>query len=138
MTARKISRNKSAVHDINYHLIFVTNYRKRVLNGGTADVLERLLRDIAARRGLEIISLSIQPDHVHLFVSADPFQTPCAIVKSFKGETALKLFREFPSLRLHLWKGALWSPSYWVSTAGSISSETVKNTLNSKEPVEKV
>lgn len=97
-----------------------------MLNGGTTVVLERLLRDIAARRGLEIISLSIQPDHVHLFISADPFQTPCAIVKSFKGETALKLFREFPSLRLHLWKGTLWSPSYWVSTAGSISSETVK------------
>ncbi|MHA2296978.1 MAG: IS200/IS605 family transposase, partial [Candidatus Hodarchaeales archaeon] len=71
-----------------------------------------LLRNIAARRRLEIISLSIQPDHVHLFINADPFQLPCKIVKSFKGETAFKLFKEFPSLRLHLWKGTLWSPSY--------------------------
>ena len=126
MTTRKISRNSSAVHDINYHLIFVTKYRKQVLNGDTADVLEQLLRGIAARRRLEIISLSIQPEHVHLFISADPFQTPCAIVKSFKGEAAFKLFKECPSLRLHLWKGTLWSPGYWVSTAGSISSETVE------------
>jgi len=102
MTVRKISRNSSAVHDINYHLISVTKYRKRVLNGDTTDVLEQLLSGIAARRRLEIISLSIQPDHVHLFISADPFQTPFAIVKSFKGETAFKLFKECPSLRLHL------------------------------------
>ncbi|MHA2296304.1 MAG: transposase [Candidatus Hodarchaeales archaeon] len=46
-------------------------------------------------------------------MNADPFQLPCEIVKSFKGETAFKLFKEFPSLRLHLWKGTLWSPSYW-------------------------
>ncbi|MHA2299261.1 MAG: IS200/IS605 family transposase [Candidatus Hodarchaeales archaeon] len=126
MKTRRVSRKKSAVYDINYHLIFVTKYRKKILKGAIVDFLEARLREIAARRELEIISMSVQTDHVHLFIGGDPFQLPCDIVKQFKGETGLKLFKNFPALRLHLWKGRLWSPSYWVSTAGSISSETVK------------
>jgi len=41
------------------------------------------------------------PDHVHLVVSASPFDSPTEMVKVFKGVTALKLFKKFlePSAR---------------------------------------
>ncbi len=136
MKTRRFSRKSSAVYDINYHLIFVTKYRKHVLKGDVASYLERVLREIAAKRKLEIISISVQPDHVHLFIGADPLQPPYDIVKSFKGITNIKLFKQFPALQVHLWKGRLWSPSYWVSTAGSISSETVKKYIENQETEE--
>ncbi|MHA2296739.1 MAG: IS200/IS605 family transposase [Candidatus Hodarchaeales archaeon] len=133
MKIRRFSRKSSAVCDINYHLIFVTKYRKHVLNGEVVDYLERVLHDIATKRKLEIILISISPDHVHLFIGSDPLQPPYDIIKSFKGITSFKLFKQFPALQVHLWNGRLWSPSYWVSTAGSISAETVKKYIENQE-----
>ena len=66
------------------------------------------------------------PDHLHLFVSAPPFDSPTEIVKVFKGVTALRLFKKFPELRSEYWKGKLWSPSYYVGTAGHVSAETIR------------
>ena len=66
------------------------------------------------------------PDHIHLFISTTPFESPTGIVKVFKGVTALRLFKKFPELRDKYWKGKLWSPSYYVGTTGHVSAETIK------------
>jgi len=136
MKTRRFSRKSPAVYDINYHLIFVTKYRKHVLEGNVADYLERVLHDVATKRKLEIISISISPGHVHLFIGADPLQPPYDIIKSFKGISSFKLFKQFPALQIHLWNGRSWSPGYWVSTAGLISSETVKKYIENQETEE--
>jgi putative transposase len=44
-------------------------------------------------------------------------------VKAFKGRSSHHLRKEFPHL---LRLPSLWTSSYFVSTAGNISSETVK------------
>ena len=66
------------------------------------------------------------PDHIHLFISTTPFESPTGTVKVFKGVTALRLFKKFPELRNKYWKGKLWFPSYYVGTAGHVSAETIK------------
>ncbi|MHA2333360.1 MAG: hypothetical protein ACXAEU_15160 [Candidatus Hodarchaeales archaeon] len=48
------------------------------------------------------MSLSVQPDHVQIFVGTDSFNLPCDIVKSFKVISALKLFKRLPSQRIYL------------------------------------
>ena len=57
------------------------------------------------------------PDHIHLFIEANPFDSPTNIVKIFKGVTSLRIFKKFPELRQELWHGVLWSPSYYFGTA---------------------
>jgi putative transposase len=34
--------------------------------------LEQILREVAKEKGVEIPALEVQPDHLHLFVSAYP------------------------------------------------------------------
>jgi len=58
------------------------------------------------------------PDHVHLFISVDPDLAPNQVAHRLKGYTSHVLRREFPHLiRLP----ALWTRSYFVSTAGRVS-----------------
>jgi len=33
--------------------------------------------------------------------------------------------RKFPELELELWGGVMWSPSYYVGTAGDVSAKTI-------------
>jgi REP element-mobilizing transposase RayT len=38
------------------------------------------------------------PDHIHLFIEADPFDSPTNMVKIFKGVTGLKMSRKLPDI----------------------------------------
>jgi len=90
------------------------------------EFLEDQIATIAEAKGYMVLALEVMPDHAHLFVSAPPFDSPTGIVKVFKGVTALRLFKKFPELMNKYWEGKLWSPSYYVGTAGHVSAETIQ------------
>ena len=85
---------------------------------------------IADEYGFDILALEIMPDHIHLFVSAPPKYAPATLVKLFKGITARKLFKEFPELKKQFRKGHLWTPSYYLGTAGNVSADTIKRYID--------
>ena len=122
-----MGKTSSASYNINYHLVWCPKYRKPILEKPEVkQFLEEQIYTIAATKGFEVLALEVMPDHLHLFVSAPPFDSPTEIVKVFKGVTALRLFKKFPVLRNLFWKGKLWSPSYYVGTAGHVSAETIQ------------
>ena len=65
------------------------------------------------------------PDHVHLVISFPPKFAPSSIVKSFKGAAAREWFKRHPEDKAKLYKGHLWSPSFFMSTVRVLSKETV-------------
>jgi putative transposase len=54
--------------------------------------------------------------------------SPSALAKLFKGITSRRLWQELSEqIRRKLWKpGTLWSPSYYVGTAGNVSGDVIK------------
>ena len=106
-------------------IIWCPKYRRGILVDEVVLFLKQCLRTIAETKNWELIELEVMPDHIHIFISAPPFQAPTDIVKVLKGVTARRLFMEFPKLKKRLWKGSLWSPSYYVGTAGTVSTETI-------------
>ena len=113
----------------------VPQYRKSVLRGGVAQSLRELLESICAERKYEILSLEIQPDHLHLFVSFPPSVSIADAVRVLKGASARMLLMRHPELKNELWAGHLWSPSYYVGTAGSVSAETIKSYIERTEHI---
>lgn len=118
--------SRNCVWQTAYHVVWCPKYRKAVLTGDKAEALKALITEICADNGYKIISLEIQPDHLHLFVSLPPAESIAGAVKKLKGITARKLFLMFPSLKQELWGGHLWSPSYYAGTAGNVSAETIR------------
>jgi len=114
------------VYNINYHIVYSTKYRKKVLTGEIGEALKKINEEIALNNDIGLIEQEVMPDHVHLFVSAHPKYSPSKIVKIFKGGSARKLFTKFPELRNQLWRGHLWNPSYYVGTVGDITKEVVE------------
>ena len=86
--------------------------------GEVAEETERLLREAAEKNGMEILALSVQPDHVHVFISAPPRFAPADIVNLLKGYTSRKLREKFPHLKREVHSRGLWVRSYYVGTAG--------------------
>jgi putative transposase len=123
----------SAHYNINYHFVWCPKYRKPIFKGDLAEKLRLLLETICHTKKWEILELQIQPDHIHLFLSAPPYESPTGIVKVLKGTSAIQLFKAVPSLRTQLRKGHVWSPSYYVGTAGTVTSETIKRYIQMQE-----
>jgi putative transposase len=73
------------------------------------------------------------PDYVHLFIEANPFDSLTNIVKIFKGVTSLRMFKEFPQLHQQLWRGVLWSPSYYVGTSGDVTAEVIEKYVQGQQ-----
>jgi len=120
---------KHHVYLMNYHLIWCPKRRRPVLVGEVKNVLMQIIKNKAKQIGVDIIAFEIMPDHVHIFVSAYPTIPIHKIVKEFKGVSSNILRKEFP----HLLKlPSLWTHSYFASTAGNISNETIKKYIEAQ------
>lgn len=126
----KHSRNQ--VYLINYHLIWCPKRRKPVLVGEVKKRLEQILKEVAKEKRVEILALEVRPDHLHLFVSTYPQLQVHKLVKTLKGRSSHFLRREFPHL---LRLPSLWTNSYFVSTAGNVSSRAIQQYIEAQSKV---
>lgn len=117
-------RTNTTVSQLNYHFVFCPRYRRKIfLDQNLENRFKELTKEICEQHSLDILALECDQDHVHLFVNALPTQSPADIMAKIKGITSKRLREEFPHLK-HL--PSLWTRSYFVSTAGNVSSETIK------------
>ncbi len=118
------------VHLIVNHLIWCPKRRKAVLVGTVAQECERLIRAKCEQLGWTILEVAIQPDHVHLFVRVFPANAASKVIKEVKGFTAHALRAKYPSLKR---LPSLWTRSYFASTAGHVSQETIQRSIEAQK-----
>jgi len=116
-------RDEHRVHLIIYHLIWCPRRRKPVLVGPVEARCRELIEGKCAEHGWEILALAIQPDYIHLFVRVWPSDSAVEVVKECKGVTSFHVRKEFPDL---LKLPSTWTLSYFASTAGNVSQETIQ------------
>ena len=126
---------RNCVYQTAYHVVWCPKYRRSILTGDVARSLNALLDEICSDRGFVVLSKEIQPDHIHLFLSFSPSLSIADVVRILKGATARRLFVAHPELKKRLWDGHLWSPSYYVGTAGNVSAETIRKYIERTEHI---
>jgi putative transposase len=77
--------------------------------------------------------LATQPDHVHLFVRVWPSESAAEVVKEVKGITSFHLRQEFKPILSKL--PSLWTRSYFASTSGAVSAETIQRYIDAQKGV---
>jgi len=128
----KYEHSRNQVYLLNFHFVWCPKRRKKVLVGSLAKSLREILEQVAMEKKVKIIALEIQPDHLHLFVSISPQIVVHKLVKAFKGRSSKLLRNEYPSLcKLP----SLWTNSYFVSTAGNVSSETIRKYIEAQSTI---
>jgi putative transposase len=117
-------RTNTTVSLINYHFVFCPRYRRKIfLHTDVEERFKQLVQEICEELTIVVIALECDKDHTHMFLNALPTLSPADIMAKIKGVTSKKLREEFPHLQ-HL--PSLWTRSYFVSTAGNVSSDTIK------------
>ena len=121
---QKYRHETTSVSLLNYHFVWTVRRRKKLLTGRLDDRLKDLIHEAVSDIGGEVIALETHYDHVHLFVNALPKYSPAQLIHKVKGYSSHALRKEYPWLKTKM--PSLWTRSYFVSTAGNVSGNTIK------------
>lgn len=130
---KDVTHGRGYVYSLQYHIIWVTKYRKPILTGSIeADVRQYLLETMQSLE-MRPLAMEVMPDHIHLLVDCKPQLRLSDAVKILKGNTARWLFLKHPELKKQLWGGHLWNPSYFAATVSERTLEQVTQYINSQK-----
>jgi len=120
----QLKSTRYSVYLCNYHIYFKPKYKRVAFTLEIIEKLKEIFYEIADKYGMEIISMEVMSDYIHIFVSAPPKYAPSQIVKYFKGISSKWLKKYFPDFEF---KGSeVWTRSYLVFTESNVNSEIIK------------
>ena len=128
-----LTYGRGYVYSLQYHIVWCTKYRKKVLLDGIDNEIKDYLNDLAKEYSFSIMAMEVMPDHIHILVDCKPQFFPSDMIKILKGNTARWLFMKHPELKKQLWGGHLWNPSYCIVTVSDRSYDQVKQYIDSQK-----
>ena len=127
-----MAKSYHSVHDLSYHLILVTKYRAEVISGASCDRMHQMFSDIGEKYGIEPKEFNHDTDHIHILFTAKPTTNLVGFINSYKSATSRIIKKEFPEVKEHLWKEMFWSRSYYLATAGEVTSDILNKYIHSQ------
>ena len=118
--------------ELEYHIVWTTKYRYRVLTGRVAERCREIIRQSCNSMGINIMKGSIGKDHVHILVSCLPNISVSKIVQELKGRTSRVMLSEYKELRRRYWGQHLWAVGYFCRSVGDVSKEVVKEYIENQ------
>jgi len=79
---------------------------------------EKVLRRTAEEYGMNIQSMEVDDNHVHLYIEIPPQKSVGKAIGILKSVSARMMFKRFSYLKRKLWAGEFWGDSYFVRTVG--------------------
>jgi putative transposase len=130
----EIRNGKHVVFLLHAHLVFVTKYRKGVFTKSMLDSMRDVFNSVCSDFESSLVKFDGEKDHVHLLVNYPPKVSISKLVNSLKGVSSRILRRDFKREIGHmLYKGVLWSPSYFAGSCGGAPLETVKSYIQEQK-----
>ena len=113
------------IYSCQYHVIWCTKYRRKVLDTQIQGRLKQLIREKQDPYEYQIREVETQPEHVHLLIEIPPMHSIDKIVGKIKAHTAKVLREEYPGLKSRL--PSLWTRSKFVSSCGVVTLQVIKD-----------
>jgi putative transposase len=116
-----------SVYYLQYHIVWVCEYRRRILNPGVCSYIRKLLpKLLRSMPGVNVETIGFDEDHLDMMMSIPPKYSISLVIGKLKSQSAARLRKAFPWLSKVYWnENIVWSPGYFVSSVG-IDEETIK------------
>jgi putative transposase len=111
---------------LQFHLVWIPKYRKRVMIGEVATSVRKLFYDCAQMNDWWITRLAVMPDHVHMLIELPPTVSVSQAVKIFKGGSSRALRQMHPELDEWLWGNSFWAVGYFAESVGRVTENAIK------------
>ena len=124
--------NNHSVFSLNYHLVMVTKYRRKVITDQISDRLKEIFTYVQPNYNITLKEWNHDKDHVHILFSAHPKSELTKFLNAYKSASSRLVKKEHPEIRSQLWKDAFWSQSFCLISVGGVTLDILKTYIETQ------
>lgn len=128
----KLDSNSHSVFSLNYHLILVVKYRRKVIDDNISNRLKEIFEYISPKYNISIQEWNHDIDHVHVLFKANPNSEISKFINAYKSASSRLIKNEYPKIKEKLWKEYFWSRSFCLVTTGGAPLDVVKKYIENQ------
>jgi putative transposase len=125
----KLHKQAHTVYKTQYHIVWVTRFRRKILTPGIASFFTIALHEVREHYpDWYFTAIGTDKDHVHLHMEIPPRYSVSEVVNILKTNTSRALHARFAHFldKVYWDRGGIWAKGYFVSTVG-INEDVIKN-----------
>lgn len=127
-----LDTNQHSVFSLNYHLVLVVKYRRKVLSDNISNRAKEIFDYISAKYNITLLEWNHDKDHIHILFKAHPNSELSKFINAYKSASSRLLKKEFPEIRQCLWKDKFWSQSFCLISVGGVPLSVLKQYIESQ------
>ena len=124
--------NNHSVFSLNYHLIMVVKYRKKVISDEISNRLKEIFEYVSKNYNITLKEWNHDVDHVHVLFKSHPNSELSKFLNAFKSASSRLVKKEFPEITKKLYKEYFWSQSFCLISVGGVPLEAVEKYIESQ------
>lgn len=120
---------------LQYHLIFVCKYRKKLLVSPNIIVdVKRLSLECTKNHNVIIHYMEVEKDHIHYMIETTSNINLSNLVRTMKSYITYHIWEKYNNyLRKAFWKErTFFSDGYFISSIGNVSQETLQHYIKNQ------
>lgn len=131
----EIKNNRHACYKLEYHLIVVTKYRKKLINNTLKiDLINETKILFEEKWHCEIININTDQDHIHILFSAPPQICLSHLINNYKTVTSRLIRKKYLTYlkQFYYTNQLFWSDSYYIGSISDTTEDIVKRYINNQ------
>ena len=119
---------------LQYHLIFVCKYRKKLLTKEISDDIKQFSYEICNKYNVTIHEMESDKDHIHYMIETDTTISISKLVTLMKSYTTYHIWRLHKKyLSKHFWReNTFWTDGYFVCSIGNVSEKQLREYIENQ------
>ena len=114
------------------HLILVTKYCKKILDGAIADDIKQFSLEICLKHGVQIVCMETDKDHIHYMLDIPTSLSAEKLVKLIKSYTTYHVWKSHDLSKYYWNERTLWTDGYFICSIGNVSQKQLKRYIESQ------
>lgn len=117
---------------LNYHLVLVVKYRRKVFDNIVSNRAREIFEYIAPKYNITLLEWNHDADHVHILFKTHPKTEISKFINAYKSASSRLIKKEFPQIKVKLWKEYFWSQSFCLLTTGGAPIDVIRKYIESQ------
>ncbi len=127
-----LESNNHSVFSLNYHLVLVIKYRRKVIDDTISARLREIFEYIQPAYNITLKEWNHDRDHVHILFSAHPNSEISRFLNAYKSASSRLIKKEYPQIREKLWRENFWSRSFCLISTGGAPIDVIRKYIESQ------